>query len=254
MYVKEAGKNENIIASIKGTNFEVKTTNSKSISTKERNIAIIRLTNNYQYVFVGETKSYGIYLCDGNGLKNVKVEMQVPEGMEFVDATAYDYDNDEQAIDTAKVLYNNNTRKLTIDLGEIELQEITFGIRLKATEKFKNKKLFANIICDKGEQQTNAIRVNAKEKTYTVDVTSNVSDGEYIKNGEEVEYKIEIKNTSEVDLYGISTRVKFDSSFDIPTVEVDGKTLSNNNEEYDYIGIENAIDYYTTIKLMKHVQ
>lgn len=42
--------------------------------------------------------------------------------------------------------------------------------------------------------------------------------------------------------------MKFDSSFDIPTVEVDGKTLSNNNEEYDYIGIENAIDYYTTIK------
>ena len=98
LYVKEAGKNENIIASVKGTNFEEKTTNSKSISTKERNIAIIRLTNNYQYVFVGETKSYGIYLCDGNGLKNVKVEMQVPEGMEFVDATAYDYDNDEQAI------------------------------------------------------------------------------------------------------------------------------------------------------------
>ena len=248
LYVKEAGKNENIIASIKGTNFEVKTTNSKSISTKVRNIATIRLTNNYQYVFVGETESYGIYLSDKNELKNVKVEVQIPEGMEFVDATAYDYDNDEQAIDTAKVLYNNNTRKLTIDLGEIELQEITFEIRLKATEKFENKKLFANIICDKGEQQTNAIMVNAKEKTYTVDVTSNVSDGEYIKNGEEVEYKIEIKNTSEVDLYGISTRVKFDSSFNIPTVEADGKTLSNNNEEYDYIGIENAIYYSTTIK------
>lgn len=146
-------------------------------------------------------------------MKDVLIEKHLPEGLEYKDAytLVYNADTDMWEKDL-KANYNEKTRMITLNVSSLESKDnIQLKVEATTTKLAENedlKKLETDTVAQAyktaqyhSEEQENTV---AKSK---VDIEYICKDQrKYLKDGETLEYEINVKNTSMVDIDNVQIK------------------------------------------------
>ena len=146
-------------------------------------------------------------------MKDVLIEKHLPEGLEYKDAytLVYNADTDMWEKDL-KANYNETTRMITLNVSSLESKDnIQLKVEATTTKLAENedlKKLETDTVAQAyktaqyhSEEQENTV---AKSK---VDIEYICKDQrKYLKDGETLEYEINVKNTSMVDIDNVQIK------------------------------------------------
>ena len=137
---------------------------------------------------------------------NVKATYKLPEGMEFIEATANFAGEDE----ASKIVYNKEINTLTYNIGTMQqgrYATLEVQLKIKPLAENETEKQLVNIFEVTCEQTTDVLKseeviYNVAKPKLEVKQTSDIAPGN-IDVGDKVIYTIEVKNTGK----GIATDV-----------------------------------------------
>ena len=189
--------------------------------------ASVRLTSDMtKYVIQGGKEvTYTTHIVNKNGeaLKNCKIEQNIPEGLKFVEAYIEEFNND--GITTYKGtegVYNSETRTVTWEIDEIKnfknFKVKVVGENISELEKtLVSKAKFSAENLNK-EYSSNELSITiARPQIETTYYSS--KDNKYIKEGDVVEYILELKNTGKVVANDLDISNSVPEDFKVVSVE-----------------------------------
>ena len=230
LYIKESNKTSNVSLSLEGSNIETIQTNTLNIKTKDKLLEEFKLYENQGSINIGESFSYTLSVDKSadKELNNAKVKIDIPDGIKFNYAVAYDY-NDEEA---EPLVQTDRLKNGSIEM-DLNFECDTYSIRINLTpERIINENIYATFSCDEGTQLSDIKTIKVNTINADIKVNSNIDSGAYIKLGEKIEYEITIKNTSITSLDNFVVQLNLTGDFEEPSIQIDGKLLSE--DEYSY--------------------
>ena len=188
-------------------------------------------------VYKGETVEYKIRVraMKMDPTEDVKVRINLPEGVTFDNATSYNDKGEE-----LKGEYKKSSHSVEFDFESID-QYADITLVFKVNQNINDDKIGITT----NVSSENLDKMYAKTKEYTVikgrlDISyGNNLDNNYVKDGDEITYKLKIKNISGGILHGIDIRSEFPEE-----LELSGITLKKESEEDEEVisGIGNVLN------------
>ena len=164
--------------------------------------------------------NFGVTNVSSEDKKNVTIEKILPEGIEYVSAyiTLYNTENwEEEGVIYGK--YDERTRKITIQAGDIKAEGKISGTIILKASKFeegiyeKEIKLKTNVYEENGTVNSSEEKtVTIVKPHYTVDFAA-TNKNALINEGDEIEYYLRINNVGKVSISNLNVKLYLPDEF-----------------------------------------
>lgn len=181
-----------------------------------------------------------------NVINNLVATYILPEGLEYI------------AKDGVKnIKYDANTRTVTINIDKIDANNVfmnSFYVKVNipsGTGKIQtlNKmKISADGI---GKYYSNTLEINLEAPVLNINLTSNIANGSYIKNGQAIELKGIVKNTDGATSNKLNISIQLPERFNLQEATY---TLSDGTTRSLTAGSENKYYFLTSLKVNESVE
>lgn len=176
-----------------------------TISLEEGQIAVELISNTVEGTVLkkGENLNYIINLMNISGklnLKNTIVTIPLPQGVMFKSATI-NHNPVENNVTTEGVNYNENTRKVTINVGDLENKKV---IKLETeVQKFEGTiSIMAKAKADETDENYSNVS-EYRTEIVKLEVSNLTSTPKYVKEKEQVVYNLKLTNKGESSIKNI---------------------------------------------------
>ena len=232
--VLEDNEEKILSVEVSADQIETQSKNIFKLTTKEGFLtSLLRATYEDQVLEKNKKVEYAITIENPSVTKrtNVKAKMKLPEGLEYISS--------ETADGQYQGVYNNDTREITFDIGDLELNQpkniYVYANSIESSNELLETQL--QMTCAETDEiiYSNKVKIYYGKPKVEATLTSNIS-SKNLLDTDILEYYIDVKNIG-----NIPARVSIKDT--IPEglisksykLDVDGGTIINNNE---YLGKE----------------
>ena len=229
LYAKDEN-NSSIKAKISSSNFAEIESNEKNVNVKKSVLSML-LTNSKKDTFENDYNGFVLTFETQEKVSNVKAKMNIPTGIEFVSASAYDYVEDKDLQNV--VTYNEKDRNIEINIDKIENNSIIVNITVKITGTQEYAISAKGSCTEDNNISSNVIKINGHKLEANVETISSVSSGSYVKVGEKIDYSITIENNSSAKIESLNTKIQLPNQIVYNKVYINENELSENDYSFN---------------------
>lgn len=155
----------------------------------------------YDYKVTGDYIIYSAHITNiiASDVENIKLSLEIPELFEYIE---FGEENDEEFLNTGR--YENGIATYRIEkIKQGEEKYITLSVRVKSSEiQEQSEKIIAMAEIENNKYISNEVVTAVKQIKVEINQYSNIT-SEYVKPGEKIQYKFEIKNCGAIDINSI---------------------------------------------------
>lgn len=174
-------------------------------------------------------------------INNIVATYTLPEGLEYIK------NNEDQ-----QITYNEATRTITINIDKIDSNDATnetIKVKVNIPNNIGKMKTLSTVKVKADEVETycsNALKINMAAPVLSIDLSSNIANGSYIKEGQAIEINGIAKNTDGVDSSNLNISINVPERF---IVQEATYTLDDGTTGKLTAGSENKYYFLTGLKV-----
>ena len=157
-------------------------------------------------------------------VENIELNINLPQELSL---KMIEDINDEISTETE----SNNLEISSINSGEAKIYKV-YAVTNEMEQATKNIKITAVATHNQTQYRSNEYNDNIYGYDVNISMTA-THEGEYLKAGDTIEYKITVTNNSKITSYGFSVQDVIPKQLSITKVQIDGKELDEINNNLD---------------------
>lgn len=225
---------------------ETKETNeiATAVEKGELKVRVASSDEDSKNIVMGETYSYSIFVYNGTNQtkKDVTVELKVDE--ELIKIISW--------MDDEAETYTSDTTIKQFVIPEIpantyKIYTIQFEAKKFTNPTERNSYIVAKVVDNQKEYYSNQKDFNVNSADLKVELTS-ATEGQIVKAGDTIEYKISIKNNTQNDISEVDIKDELVNGLSIANIIMNGKTLEET--EYSISNFEDLDNKIFTKKIL----